>query len=235
MDHITTNMKTPVGFASRVTILKPALGPHSSLLPLVSGLVCIATSSNDGSVSGWPMPTPGPSPPHPSKTCLIVVAILVSLCGFTLWFHCVVSLCGMTMAHVWPILPFLQGLDTSLPRKLLQDLMDVLLVHGAAFNKIMIVQLMLNKWVFNAVMVGTPEPLHGAAQGGVHIKVPSTLNWIWFCWCVCLLTNSLTFLLNCSWVNWIRFYWSVYSLTYVFLSLNQSEPFQCSINFNLCG
>ena len=78
------------------------------------------------------------------------------------------------MAHVWPILPFLQGLDTSLPRKLLQDLMDVLLVHGAAFNKIMIVQLMLNKWVFNAVMVGTPEPLHGAAQGGVHIKVPST-------------------------------------------------------------
>ena len=91
--------------------------------------------------------------------------------GLTLWFHCVVSLCGMTMAHVWPILPFLQGLDTSLPRKLLQDLMDVLLVHGAAFNKIMIVQLMLNKWVFNGVMVGTPVRLHDAAQRGVHIKV----------------------------------------------------------------
>ena len=54
--------------------------------------------------------------------------------------------------------------------------MDVPLVQGPPLNKIMIVQLMLNKWVFNAVMVGTPEPLHGAAQGGVHIKVPSTLN-----------------------------------------------------------
>ena len=35
----------------------------------------------------------------------------------------------------------------------------------------MIVQLMLNKWVLNAVMVGTPVALHGAAQLGVHIKV----------------------------------------------------------------
>ena len=43
----------------------------------------------------------------------------------------------------------------------------------ALFNKIMIVQLMLNKWVLNAVVVGTPVALHGAAQLGVHIKVSS--------------------------------------------------------------
>ena len=71
--------------------------------------------------------------------------------------------------------------------------MDVPLVQGPPFNKIMIVQLMLNKWVFNAVMVGTPVPLHDAAQRGVHIKVPPESTEFDFLDAFTILTYSLTF------------------------------------------
>ena len=75
-----------------------------SLLPMVSGLVCI------WEVSGWPIPTPGPSPPHPSIRHAPHCGCNI---GLTVRFHSQVSLCGITMAHVWPILSFLQGLDDS--------------------------------------------------------------------------------------------------------------------------
>ena len=74
----------------------------------------------------------------------------------------------------------------------------------------MIVQLMLNKWVFNGVMVATPEPLHGAAQGGVHIKAYQSA----------LLLQLNSILLICVYILTVLMYSQPY----------QSEPVQCLIN-----